>query len=360
MKTYKNLFEQISDFHHLYHSFTEARRGKRCCPEVQSFEYCLEEMLFEIIEELNEEQYKWSEYRSFWISDPKQRLIHAAPFRDRVVHHAIHHVLEPIFESSMIYDNYACRKGKGTLAAVQRYDAFVRKIKGSGYVLKCDIHKYFASIDHEILKFLLRRKIGDQKLLRLLDSLIDSHQDCGAKGIPIGNLTSQLFANIYLSPLDHFIKEQLRQRYYIRYMDDFVILLEEKKEAWMILEEIRNFLSDQLRLQMNPKRVSVSPIEKGIDFLGYVIFTGGYKRIRQRNVVNFRRRLESLKVDFTQGAVSYEHVRASIASWVGLAKHANSFRLSREIFLEQDMCNIGKRLLVRALPVCTGRRDSHV
>lgn len=228
-----------------------------------------------------------------------------------------------------------------------RYDEFVRRLKGRGYVLKCDIHHYFASIDHKTLKSLIRKKIGDQSLLRLLDSLIDTHQEDVAKGIPIGNLTSQLFANIYLSLLDHFIKEQLKQKYYIRYMDDFVILGEEKARLREFLDAIREYLEDALKLQLNPKRVSVSLIEKGIDFLGYMILSGGYKRIRRRNVVNFRRRLKRLSIGYSEGTVLYKHTRSSIASWLGLAKHANAFRLSRAIFLEEDVCNIGKRLMVK-------------
>lgn len=165
MKTCKNLFSDVSDFRNLYNSFFEASRGKRNLPEVQRFEYHLEERLWETKHELEAESYCWGGYRAFWIHDPKPRFIHAAPFRDRVVHHAIHQVIEPIFEPSLIYNTYACRKGKGTLAAVLRYDAFVRRFKSEGFVLQCDIHHYFASIDHKILKFLIRKKIGDQRLL---------------------------------------------------------------------------------------------------------------------------------------------------------------------------------------------------
>lgn len=349
MKTHKNIFHRVTAFSNLYLAYREANKGKRNLPEVQRFEYYLEERLWEIKYELEAENYRWGGYRAFWIHDPKPRFIHAAPFRDRVVHHAIHQVIEPIFESSLIYDTYACRKGKGTLAAVLRYDAFVRRLNGRGYVLKCDIHHYFASIDHRILKSLILKKIGGQRLLRLLDSLIDTHQEDVAKGIPIGNLTSQLFANVYLSPLDHFIKEQLKQKCYIRYMDDFVIIAEEKGDLWDALKEIESFLEDCLRLELNTKRVSVLPIEKGIDFLGYVVFSKGYKRIRRRNVANFRRRLRHLAKGFSEGTLQYNQARSSVASWFGLAKHANAFRLSCSIFLKLDVSNIGKRLMLNSL-----------
>jgi retron-type reverse transcriptase len=346
MKTQKNLFGPVIAFQNLYRAFIQARHGKRHQAEVQRFECHLEERLLEIQEELLHERYRWGEYHAFRISDPKPRLIHAAPFRDRVVHHALHQVMESIFDPSLIFDTYACRKGKGTLAAVLRYDAFVRRLGGKGFVLQCDIHRYFASVDHGILKALLRKRIGDPKLLRLLDSLIDTHQENGPKGIPIGNLTSQLFANLYLSLLDHFIKEQLRQRDYLRYMDDFVILGREKGELWKVLHGVRACLADHLRLELNPKRVAVMSIEKGIDFLGYVIFPGGYKRIRRRNVVNFRRKLKRLATGYAEGTIPYDQARASMASWLGLAKHANAFHLSRAIFIEHDVNHIGKRLLL--------------
>jgi retron-type reverse transcriptase len=347
MKTHKNLFHRVTAFGNLYQAFREASRGKRNQPDVQRFEYHLEERLWEIKRELEAGGYCWGGYRSFWINDPKPRLIHAAPFRDRVVHHAIHQILEPIFEPSFIYDTYACRKGKGTLSAVLRYDEFVRRLKGKGYVLKCDIKRYFPSIVHVILKSLIRRKIGDTKLLRLLNSLIDTYHDSDDKGIPIGNLTSQLFANIYLTPLDYFIKEQLKQRCYIRYMDDFVILGKQKNELWDILKGIKGFLDTYLKLGLNFKRVAVMPIEKGIDFLGHVIFLDGYKRIRRRNVVNFRKRLKWLSISYSEGTVLYDHARSSIASWLGLVKYANAFYLSRAIFSEHDVDNVGKRLMIK-------------
>lgn len=342
MKTSKNLFRQFCNFRQLHKAFIGASRGKRHKTYIRRFECHLEERLIAIKDELEQGQYQWGGYHAFLITDPKPRMIHAAPFRDRVVHHALHNLLEPLFEPSLIFDTYACRKGKGTHAAVARYDAFAKRVGRSGYVLKCDIRQYFSSIDHDVLKGLVRRKIGDIKLLRLLDSLIDTHP----QGIPIGNLTSQLFANLYLSPLDHYLKEKLRQKHYIRYMDDFVILAREKEELWLLLEEIRSFLDEQLHLKLNPARLAVMPLEKGVDFLGYIIWPGGFKRIRRRNVVNFRRRLKGLSAGVEERIIDYEHARASIASWTGLAIHANAFRLSQAIFMEGDVNNIGKRLLL--------------
>ncbi len=347
MKTATHLFPQVTAFANLFRGFHEASHGKREKPEVQAFEYHLEERLWEIKEELEAERYVWGKYRSFWIYDPKKRLIQAAPFRDRIVHHALYHVLEPLCERSYIRDSYACLRGRGTLAAVQRYEEFVRQVGGRGYVLKCDISQYFASVDHGVLQGLLRRKIRDEKLLRLLGSLIATGGEGAGKGMPIGNLTSQLFANVYLDPFDHFVKEGLRRKHYVRYMDDWVIVGTEKAELWQVLEETWAFLSHTLRLTLNPHRIALVPLTHGVDFLGYVIYPDGYKRIRRRNVTNVRRRLEKLESGYEQGTITFAHARGSIASWLGLAKHASAFRLSRELFEKHDVRNIGKRLLVK-------------
>jgi hypothetical protein len=237
--------------------------------------------------------------------------------------------------------------GRGTLAAVRRYEAYLRRQGGRGYVLKADIRQYFPSVDHAVLRGLLRRKIGDQRLLRVLDGLIASGDEGGGKGMPIGNLTSQLFANLYLDPLDHFVKEDLRRRFYIRYMDDFVILGEEKAELWEVLKEVERFLHERLHLSLRPERTSVRPVAAGLDFLGYVVYPNGSKRVRRRNVVNVQRRLKRLEAGHARGEISFVHARQSIASWLGLAKHARAFRLSRGLFHAHDVRNIGKRLLLR-------------
>ncbi|MGH8009938.1 MAG: reverse transcriptase domain-containing protein, partial [Candidatus Binatia bacterium] len=346
MKTAKQLFPQGTAFANLCQAFHDASHGKRTKPEVQDFAYHLEERLWEIKHELEAGRYVWGGYRPFWIYDPKKRLIKAASFRDRVVHHALYNILEPLWERSYIRDTYACLSGRGTLAAVRRYEECIRQVAGRGYVLKCDISQYFASVDHAVLQALLRRKLRDETILPLLDSLVKTGDVGGGKGMPIGNLTSQLFANLYLDPCDHFVKEQLG-RQYIRYMDDFVIVGRQKRELWEVLAAAREFLWQRLRLSLNPRRTAVLPLVQGVDFLGYVIYPGGDKRIRRRNVVNFRRRLAKLAEGHTQGEVTFAHARSSLASWLGLAKPAGAFRLSRRLFLEHDVRNIGKRLLVK-------------
>lgn len=346
MRTTTHLFPKVTAFGTLFRSFVEASHRKRDQPEVQRFEYHLEERLWEIKRELEAESYQWGGYRAFWIHDPKKRLIRAAPFRDRVVHHALYRVLAPIVERAYIADTYACLIGLGSLAAVRRYEEYLRRQRGTGYVLKADVKQYFPSVDHAVLRGLLRRKIRDERLLRLLDRLIETGDEGGGKGMPIGNLTSQLFANLYLDPLDHFVKEDLQRRAYIRYMDDVVILGEEKAELWDVLREVERFLQERLRLSLQPQRTSVRPVAAGIDVLGYVVYPNGYKRVRRRNVIAVRRRLTRLEAGHARGEIPFAHARQSIASWLGLAKHASAFRLSRSLFLAHDVRHIGKRLLL--------------
>ncbi len=236
MKTFKNLFQKISSFENLLLAAHKAAKGKRENANVLNFFFKLEENLFQLGEELTRQSYRPGSYSTFRIYDPKPRMISAAPFRDRVVHHALINIIEPFFKRSFIFDSYANRVGKGTHKAIRRYQEFLRRYN---FVLKCDIKKYFPSIDHEILKQLIRRTIFDQKTLWLLDTIIDGSNPQAPildyfprdelftpfirrKGLPIGNLTSQFFANVYLNPLDHFVKENLRCQGYLRYVDDCV------------------------------------------------------------------------------------------------------------------------------------------
>ncbi len=238
MKTYKNLFDKVCSYETLYNSYLKARRGKTELAEVLKFSYNLEDELSKLQDELKNQTFKTGKYRHFVIFEPKERKISALPFRDRVVHHAIHFVIEPIFEKKFIYDSYACRKMKGTHAGADRIQKFIQKTGENYYVLKCDVSKYFPSINHKILKKCIRKKIADKKLLWLLDNIVDSTKE----GIPIGNLTSQLFANIYLNELDEFVKYDLKIKYYIRYMDDFIILHESKQHLNKLRKDIKFFL----------------------------------------------------------------------------------------------------------------------
>lgn len=235
---------------------------------------------------------QWRVY-GFPIYEPKKREISALPFRDRVVHHALCTVIEHLFEKKFIKDSYACRIGKGTHAAADRLVSFLRhaqRIWENVYCLKADISKFFPSMDHKVLKGIIRRTIRCQKTLRLINEIIDSTD--GDKRLPIGNLTSQLFANVYLNELDHFVKEEMQVRFYIRYMDDFVLLYNDKKQLHAWKSEIEEYLTDKLHLQLNLK-TSVFPISQGVDFVGYRTWTT-HRLLRKRSVIGMRRKLKKL------------------------------------------------------------------
>ena len=344
MKTYNRLFQRICSFENLLSASRKAQRGKRFQEEVARFNFHLEKELYGLQEELHAQTYRPGAYHEFYIYEPKLRKISAAPYRDRVVHHALCNVIEPIFDQTFIFDSYACRKGKGTHKAVNRFTEFSRK---SSYVLKCDIKKYFPSIDHDILKTRFRRKIRDAQTLWLMDLIVDYsnpqeqvyayfedddlltplNRRCG---IPIGNLTSQFFANIYLNGFDHFVKEDLQCRYYIRYVDDFVVLDPDKVRLHRVKKEIENYLAS-LRLRLHPLKCNIFPVKTGTDFLGYQVFPT-HRRLRKSSVTRARRRLRRLQRDYAVSAISWSDVNHSVQSWLGHIRHADTYGLRKAVF----------------------------
>jgi len=349
MRSEKNLLAKVIAFDNLARAFRGASHGKRDRPEMREFEYHLETRLWEIRDQLEAGEYAWGPFHRFWVRDPKRREIRAAPFRDRVVHHALFNVLDPIFQRGFIADSYACIPGRGTHRAVERYRAFVRARAGRGYRVQGDVKRYFASVDHAVLLGLLERRLGDGRLLNLLGTLVTHGAERPGRGIPIGSLTSQLFANVYLDALDHFVKERLRVRHYLRYMDDFLLLASDRRGARDRLGQVRAFLTEQLRLELNPRRVTVAPIGEPCDLLGYVHHADGRTRLRRRSVRRLWRRLPALERRMAAREIDSDKARASVASWFGLAAHADAFRLSKSIFTQRDVDNAGKRLLVQSL-----------
>lgn len=344
MKRYGNLFEHLTSFENLYLASIKARKGNRCKGSVIRFEKDIEEELFQLQEELVTKTYKPGGYREFTIYERKPRKISAAPYRDRVVHHALCNVIEPIFEKIFIFDSYACRHEKGTHKAVGRFTEFSRKNK---YVLKTDIKKYFPSIDHEILFAKIRKKIKCRDTLWLIKTIIDGsneqeevkdyYEDDGLftpfqrkKGIPIGNLTSQFFANIYLNDLDHYMKEHLRCKYCLRYVDDITVFENDKKTLWGIKEKINDFLTKD-KLKLHPGKTYVAPVSVGIDHLGYRIYPT-HRRLRKDNSLAFKRKLKRLAQLYNAGEISFDELNASVQSWLGHAEHADTYRLRRSIF----------------------------
>jgi retron-type reverse transcriptase len=333
-KSFSRLWERIIDFENLYHAFREASTGKRYRWESLKFKNNLEENLITLQNELIWDMYKPEQYRQFIIKEPKQRLISAPTFRDRVVHHALCQIIEPIFENRMIYETFACRRWKGTHAAMyhtQKYARAAQRKWGEYYVLKCDIKSFFPSVDHDILMDIIRRYISDKKTMNLIGVIIRSyespHQD--GKGIPIGALTSQLGANIVLMPFDHWIKEENHVEFYTRYMDDFVILHHDKQYLWELLCKIENYLCDNLKLNLNPK-TGIFPGKTGIDFCGYRIWPTHIKP-RKSTLKRAKKRLRKMARMYRTNPEILEHAKASIMSFLGYIRHCQGWRSTKSL-----------------------------
>jgi retron-type reverse transcriptase len=308
MKRRNYLFEEIIDYQNIRLAFIKAIRGKRSSSEVLLFCRNIDANLDVIRKRLLQELVQWGDYHSFTITDPKERVISAAPIADRIIHHAIMNVLEPVFERQMIYHSYACRKNKGTHAAVKY--AFSRG-KASPWFLKLDIRKYFDSIDHAVLKAHIRRLIKDKKVLSLLDSVIDSYEKTPGTGVPIGNLTSQFFANLYLSRIDHYILEQLKPSAYVRYMDDFVLWSGDKKELQAMLDKIRLFTTEHLNVQL--KQPILAKTDQGLPFLGFLLKPGGIYLLR-KSKQRMIKRIREIKRDLASRSISEGMAVARVVS----------------------------------------------
>lgn len=326
MKRVKHLFGHFASFGNLLLAYKKARKGSRKSREALHYGFHLEKNIIDLRERLLAGKWQPQPYRFFEIYDPKQRTISVAAFEDRVVHHALVNVLEPIYERSFIFDSYATRKGKGTHAAVLRAQQMLRK---TGWFFKSDVEKYFDNIDHNILLGLIERKIGDPALLAVIGSIIQNGGNQGL-GLPIGNLTSQFFANVYLDPFDKFVKEKLRIRHYLRYMDDFVLFHEDKdilKIARSLLEE---WLWDHLRLRLKHKATYFNSAQNGLSFLGTRIFPG-IIRLRPENTRRMFRRLQHLEKQFLEGDISDERLLAGANSYLALLSKYPSAGLRKKM-----------------------------
>ncbi len=344
MKRLGGLWPQLTAWDNLYRAWRLARAGKRDRPAVNNFARNLERELYDLQSELREGRYRCQGYRRFTLYERRPRQIAAAPFRDRVVHHALMNVIEPPVDRRFIDDSYACRRGKGVHRAVDRYQQWSQRYR---YALKIDIASYFASIDHSILKIQLRRVIKDKSVLNLLDVIIDGSPrpdqppDYFAgddlltplqrrRGIPIGNLTSQFFANFYLNGLDHFIKQKLKCRAYLRYVDDLVLLADNKPLLWTWRQAIDDYLAG-LRLRLHPRKCHLTPVHCGLDVLGYRVWPQR-RRLRDDNGHRFARKLRRMARAWNQGDYSFDDLRPSIASWIGHARHGDTESLRKIIF----------------------------
>lgn len=332
MRTHNNLFGRIVAFETLHAANQKARRGKRSRPSCLRFEAQLEDNLIQLQHELLAGEYRLSGYRSFAVHEPKTRTITALiNYRDRVAQQALIDVIEPLFESAFISHSYACRAGKGTHAGADKAQQMMREClrqHSTLFALKADVRRYFASVRHDRLKALIRRKILCRKTLWLIDTIIDSYHEPGRPGygIPIGNLTSQLFANIYLDALDQRVKCRLSERWYVRYMDDFIILHHDKDRLRYLRIDIELFLTHQLGLELNNK-TQIFPVAvrngRGLDFLGYHIWPHK-RRLRKDSLKRFKRRVRQLQKQYAEGRISLPEIKQQLSSWLAHAKHGDA------------------------------------
>ncbi|MCK7542963.1 reverse transcriptase/maturase family protein [Marinobacter bryozoorum] len=331
-KTYNGLFEEIITFESLYGAYLRARKGKRKSWPCRHFEQDLEGNLIQLQNELIWGKYQTGPYRSFYVTEPKRRKITALKlFRDRVVQHAIVGAIEPIWERRFIGHSYACRPGKGThcgAATAQRMLQQCLRKHGKVYVLKADISKYFASIDHDILLSLLRKRIADARLMSVIEDIIRSYSEpeSPGKGLPIGNLTSQLFANLYLDAFDDWIKCRRRERWYVRYMDDCIVVHHDKRHLQALRIDCQRWLSDNLDLATN-RKTDVFPVAhhggRGLDFLGFHLWPDG-RRLRKASLRRFRRQVRQWQSLYESGDIDLSDIRLELHSWANHAKHGDA------------------------------------
>lgn len=330
-------FEQIYSFENILNAAYQCRRGKTKANATLAFFNHLEENVIQIQNELMWGMYEMSPYHHFYVFEPKRRLISAPHFKDRVVHRAIYNIIEPLFDQQYIHDSYACRRNKGTHKGADRAQLFIKRVEqkhGKAYALKADISRYFSSIDHHILKSLLNAKIQCERTKALLFYIIDnSPSDALGVGIPLGNLTSQIFANIYLNELDRFVKHNLKAKNYVRYMDDFVIVHQDKTKLHAWRHEIETFLHQHLRLKTNSK-TQVFPIStsqgRSLDFLGYRIYSG-HRLLRKCSVNRIKSKLKQFHRKFGEGEINLVEIKQTIQSWLGHASHANTYNLKKAL-----------------------------
>jgi RNA-directed DNA polymerase len=342
------MFFTIARWDNLLQAYQNASRRKRGRGNVAAFEYCLEDNLRSLQAELRRQTYRPGRYHSFFIHEPKRRLISAAPFRDRVVHHALCNLIEPLFERSFIEDSYANRVGKGTHKARDRCQEFARRFR---YVLACDARQFFPSLDHAILRGLLAQKIADEQTMWLVDQILQSGvgvlseqyemvyfpgDDLFAisrpRGLPIGNLTSQFWANVYLNPFDHFVKRRLRCKGYARYVDDMLLFANDKAQLWEWKAALEAELA-RYRLTIHPG-AQPRPVAEGIPFLGFHIYPDK-RRLKRRKGVYYGRRLGRLLRQYEQGEIALDVVSASVRGWVNHLRYANTVGLRKKLLVER-------------------------
>ncbi|MFW0862004.1 MAG: reverse transcriptase domain-containing protein [Candidatus Komeilibacteria bacterium] len=339
MKIYTNLFKRIISLENLFLAWDKFKADKQTKSDVQEFAFCLEKNIFQLHKDLKSGNYTHGSYTSFYIHDPKLRHIHKAEVRDRVFHHAVFQILNPLFEPTFIATSFSCRVNKGTHKGVECVEKMLRVVSKNYtkpcFVLKCDVKKFFDSVDHDILLNILGRTVKDDVVMRLMKEIVESFSSGRSTlfrwcGIPIGNLTSQLFANVYMNEFDHFVKHELKVKYYARYTDDFVIIHNDIKYLKGLISKINIFLHDNLRLALHPGKVSINKASRGVDFLGYIIFP--YHKMVRTKTKNrvFRKLRQKIRV-YKVGELPEESLEQTLNSYLGVFSHANAFGLGEKL-----------------------------
>ncbi len=345
MQTHTNIYNKIYAYENLLKAYKEARKSKTQLTYVIAFTKELKENLLQLQKELKEETYQPHPLTTFTLRDPKLRIISKSIFKDRIIHHALVQVIEPLFDPTFIFDSHANRIGKGTAKALERYDLFLRKLTQNGknlyergdtkfpkgYALKADIKKYFDNVDQKILLEMIKRKIKDEEIIWLIRKILQNFTtEIQGKGMPLGNLTSQFFANIYLNELDQFIKHILKIRYYIRYVDDFVILNESKETLETYKEEINQFLKQTLKIELHPEKSKIISLSRGVQLLGFRVFHTHKilrKKARRRIII----RLNEWKELYDFGLLEPEQALEKILGWMAYAVQGNTYHLRKKL-----------------------------
>lgn len=338
MNVYHNLYQECITLERLFQAWEEFSKGKRKKADVALFERYLENNLFKLYGELKNKTYRHGGYKSFYVRDPKLRHIHKALVRDRIVHHLVSKILEDIFDPTFYIHSYSCRKNMGTHKGVTTLVRLTRKVSKNNtsplFILKCDVKKFFANVDHNVLLNILKTKIKDPDFMWLLTEIIVSFSTTEGPlfpfGMPIGNLTSQLFANIYLDPLDQFMKQDLKVQNYIRYADDFVVLSSDRNYLEKLVAKIISFLEKELRLSLHPNKISIRDYYLGIDFLGYIVFPH-YLLPRTKTKRRLLRRIYQTIKKVKKNKLEDEIINQTLNSYLGYLSHANSFKFSQEL-----------------------------
>ena len=347
-KRINNIFEEKLKFNKMLEAYKRAAKGKKENKEVILFEMDLANNTIQILKEIYENKYIVGEYRKFIIYEPKKRDIWSLPFKDRVMHQwYVEEFIKPIFLSKFIEDSYACLEGKGVHKAIKKLQVYMNKMYKQNkefYILKCDVSKFFYSIDKDILFCIIKRKIKDKRFLDFTQTIIYQKTN-KQKGIPIGNYTSQYFANIYLNELDHYIKEKLKVKYYIPYMQDFCLLLNSKQECKEVKNKIETFLDIKLKLKLNSK-TNYFKNKQGVNFCGFKIYRNKILLLKQNKKKTYKK-VKMWNKKFLKKKLDLKQANASLQSWIGHASHSSNLGLIQNVCKKCEWLYNEKYLLER-------------